>query len=279
MSETYCGKSCDTCDYMSSGKCPGCGEGPGHTEYGACDLAKCCRNKGHEKCESCKFNYDCYLLKDKEFMPEEMAKKTKNELFRRDRMEKIIPLLGYWIGILFWIKVANLVGLVFNNMPGLAFIGLAIILGCQVAYGVILLKISSAESRYKLAGILLLVSVVTTISVLFIPGVTPILAQLINLISTIISTVSIYYEISAHSEVLKDHNNMISREWMIVWQGTIASLALSICAGFLASAVYGIAVIMQLAASIISMGVAVLFFVYLYKTAQVFKTKEKTTEE
>ena len=48
MNETYCGKSCDICDYKISGKCPGCNEGPGHREFGACDLAMCCRDKGFQ---------------------------------------------------------------------------------------------------------------------------------------------------------------------------------------------------------------------------------------
>ena len=64
MSETYCGKNCDDCSYKISEQCPGCMEGPGHQTYGACDLARCCRDKGHEKCDTCRFNYDCYLLKD-----------------------------------------------------------------------------------------------------------------------------------------------------------------------------------------------------------------------
>lgn len=285
MNETYCGKSCDICDYKISGKCPGCNEGPGHREFGACDLAKCCRDKGYQKCEYCRFHYDCYLVKDKEFMPEEMAKKTKNELDRRDKMSKIAPMLAFWINILLWINLPSFIGGFLNNQeiakvsPALSMLGVLLILGSQLAYGLILMKISSADKRYKLAGIFLFISLAVTISVLFIPANAAVLIQAVNLVSSVISIVSIYFEIMAHAEVLRGIDNLLGRKWLVLWKWTLISLALSLASGFVMLAVANLATLMVLAATIISLVVTVLKIKYLYDTAKVFKNINVNTEE
>ena len=277
MNETYCGKSCDACDYKISGKCPGCNEGPGHREFGACDLAKCCRDKGYKVCESCRFHYDCYLVRDKEFMPEEMAKKTKNELDRRDKMSKIAPVLAIWINILLWINLPSFIGGLLNNQevakvsPPLSLLGVLLILGSQLAYGLILMKIALADKRYKLAGIFLLISLAVTILVLFIPANAAVLIQAVNLVATVISVVSIYYEIMAHAEVLRGIDNLLGRKWLALWKWTLISLALSLASGFVMLAVANLAALMVLATAIISLVVTVLKIKYLYDTAKVFK--------
>jgi len=44
MSETYCGKSCQTCGYRAETSCRGCLEEASRE----CKLALCCRQKGHK---------------------------------------------------------------------------------------------------------------------------------------------------------------------------------------------------------------------------------------
>ena len=115
MSETYCGKSCNECEYKISEQCPGCFEGPGNKEYGACELAKCCRNKGHEKCNMCRFDKECYLLRDKDFMPAEMAKKARVEIDKRNKMIEVAPVLAFWINILLWLYLPSFIGGLFSD--------------------------------------------------------------------------------------------------------------------------------------------------------------------
>lgn len=285
MSETYCGKSCEACEYMTSGKCPGCSEGPGHSEYGACDLAKCCRDKGHEKCEACRFNLDCYLLKDKEFMPEEMAKRTKVELGRRDQIVKIAPFLAFWINILFWINFPTFFGGMLNNADlvggrvEIALFGVILTFACNFIYGFILLKLAPAEKRYKLAGITFIASSAMSVVVLFIPTNSQMVIGLIEIIAMVVSLVSMYFEIFAHAEILRGVDNILGQKWIELWKWTVISMALSLVSGILVIAIAGLAELTLLAATMISLVVTVLKIKYLYDTSKVFKSQAVSEEK
>ncbi|MBQ5918951.1 MAG: hypothetical protein IIW92_10360 [Lachnospiraceae bacterium] len=206
-----------------------------------------------------------------------MAKKTKNELDRRDKMSKIAPVLAIWINILLWINLPSFIGGLLNNQevakvsPPLSLLGVLLILGSQLAYGLILMKIALADKRYKLAGIFLLISLAVTILVMFIPANAAVLIQAVNLVATVISVVSIYYEIMAHAEVLRGIDNLLGRKWLALWKWTLISLALSLASGFVMLAVANLAALMVLVAAIISLVVTVLKIKYLYDTAKVFK--------
>lgn len=69
MAETYCGKSCLECGQKDVLNCPGCKAGPGKQYGGDCELAKCCRSKGHQECSTCGFNGNCGTLRSKDRMP------------------------------------------------------------------------------------------------------------------------------------------------------------------------------------------------------------------
>ncbi len=64
--ESYCGKNCDQCAYRSQGSCPGCKDGPGMPYTRTCPLARCCQQKGHQKCDTCLFRENCRLLRQKD---------------------------------------------------------------------------------------------------------------------------------------------------------------------------------------------------------------------
>ena len=61
MSNTYCGKNCNECTLKEELNCPGCLAGPG-AMGGGCELAACCRTKGHENCSTCGFRVNCEKL-------------------------------------------------------------------------------------------------------------------------------------------------------------------------------------------------------------------------
>ena len=64
MSEMYCGKDCQTCAYREATECRGC---LSQRQY--CEIAHCCRSKGHESCETCSFRNGCGKLMEKENVP------------------------------------------------------------------------------------------------------------------------------------------------------------------------------------------------------------------
>lgn len=277
MSETYCGKSCDDCSYKISDKCPGCMEGPGHHTFGACDLAKCCREKGHEKCDTCRFSYDCYLLKDKEYMPENMAKKTMVELDRRENLSKNVPLLALWINVLLWLNVPSFIGGLFTTQTGeninkeLALLGVIITLTVEIVYGAALVKLAEVDSRYKLAGLLLLVSTGLSGFGFFMPASMEMPAVIMSLLATVLSTAASYYELSSHASVLRGIDNILSAKWIKLWNMTLIMFMLLFGGTFVSAAVASLGTLMVLASTIIALVVAVLKIKYTYDTAKIFK--------
>lgn len=277
MSETYCGKSCDDCSYKISDKCPGCMDGPGNQTFGACDLAKCCREKGHEKCDTCRFNYDCYLLKDKDYMPEEMAKKTMVELDRRENLSKNVPLLALWINVLLWLNVPSFIGGLFTTQTGenvnkqLALLGVIITLTVEIVYGVALVKLAEVDSRYKLAGLLLLVSTGLSGFGFFMPVSMEIPAVIMSLLATVLLIAASYYELSSHGAVLRGIDNVLSVKWLKLWNMTLILYVLLFGGSFVAAAVASLGTLCVFASTIIAFIVAVLKIKYTYDTAKIFK--------
>ena len=66
MSETYCGKSCQTCGYRAETSCRGCLEEASRE----CKLALCCRQKGHKTCDSCTYNTQCGMYRGRDTAPQ-----------------------------------------------------------------------------------------------------------------------------------------------------------------------------------------------------------------
>lgn len=288
MSETYCGKSCDACEYKISEQCPGCAEGPGHNEYGACELAKCCRKKGHEKCSMCRFDKDCYLLKDKDYMPEEMAKKTKAELDKRKRMIETAPLLSYWINILCILNIVSCIANIFVSdsitmtMPGLAALAKIVVLVVQVVCIIAFYKLSVCDVRYKKAsvclGLSLVISLISMALTVFLPWnneSVQLIVAAVSLLATVISYFGLYFEIMAHAFVLRGIDNLLGSKWLELWKMILIMLGLMIAATFLSPFIAGLATMLLLASGILGFSVSILKIVNLNKTAKVFAEQNK----
>ena len=100
--DTYCGKSCEFCSEKKSGSCPGCRVGPGRSLYSGCEIAGCCRSKGHESCETCTMKFGCGKRGRREGMPKERRRKAAEEEARRAEIARKAPFLGRWLWVLFW---------------------------------------------------------------------------------------------------------------------------------------------------------------------------------
>ena len=292
MNETYCGKSCDQCEYKISEQCPGCAEGPGHKEYGACELAKCCRNKGHEKCSMCRFDKDCYLLRDKDYMPEEMAKKTKVELEKRKRMIDTAPLLAYWANILFILNILSFIFSFFVSdyvamaLPAVASLSKLIVIIVQVVSIIGMYKLSVTERKYKMSaiclGVSLIISVFSMVLTLFLPWnseKTQLIIAAISLVATVISYFGLYYEIIAHASVLRGIDNVLGSKWLELWKLTAIMLGLMIAGYFTSPFIAGIASVLILASGMLGFFITISKIMNLNKMAKVFASQIKEDKE
>lgn len=159
MTGTYCGKNCAECTQKEILNCCGCKDGPGSMFGGDCIIAKCARDKGHETCETCGFKDNCSTLRNCAHMPDSRIEKIEAEEKRKAVIAQQAPILGKWLWIMFWLIIPSTMGGLMagktsvNTLPGLYFAGQIIAAICLIAYGVILIKLSSEETRYKIAGI------------------------------------------------------------------------------------------------------------------------------
>ena len=290
MAETYCGKNCAECALMEAQSCPGCQAGPGRRYYGNCELAKCCREKGHETCETCGFKETCKTLQDRDRQPEirrrkaeaqqkEQEKKREEERKRKERMANRAHVLGKWLWILFWLFVPALIASIMGNekisetAPDIYLTGQILSVVCSIAYGLVLLKASSEEDRYRTAGICLLVSAAAGFLTVILsrggtasPGL-----LLIALPASIVSLVGEYQEYYGHSAVLGDVDRELSAKWLSLWKWNIGCMVGVIGGGILGQVAPGLGLFIVLCSSIGVIIVHVLKLRYLYRTAKLFR--------
>lgn len=279
MSETYCGKSCAECSQKELLNCPGCKAGPGRQFGGDCELAKCCREKGHETCDTCGFNGSCTTLRRRDQQPEYRRMKIESEQRQKELLANRAAILGKWLWILFWLVVpATIAGImktenVMSVSPGIYLTGQIMNAVCSIAYGIILLKLSSVEDRYHTAGICTLITAGVSILIAFLFGASkaPTWSLIITLPAAVVGLIREYNEYNAHSSVLMGADNELSEKWTNLWKwfirctlGMIGSVVLVLIAPILGA-------ILLIVVSIGTVIVSIAKLVYLYRTAKVFR--------
>ena len=286
MLKNFCGKNCADCTQKEIMNCPGCLDGPGKQFYGDCVLAKCCREKGHETCETCSFSSTCTALKNCETMPEErkrnqeaeLAKKAA-ELAKKEAFAADAAVLGKWLTILFWLIIPSvIIGVMTTDTiaswyPNLYFIGQILSAVISGVYGFILLQLTKQNYQYKTAGMLCLITAAASGVVALISGTgeAPEWTMVITLPAAVVSLVGEYNEFMAHSSVVSFADRELSLKWEKLWKWTIG------CYG----ALFG-SIIIMLIASVLGLivllggliGLAVVSIaklVYVYNTAKAFR--------
>lgn len=279
MAETYCGKSCSECSQKDVLYCFGCKAGPGRLNGGACELAKCCREKGHETCDTCGSKAYCSTLRTRDQQPEIRKAKTESNKIKKETLAERALFLGKWLWILFWLVVpATIAGIMKNEnimkvAPGVYLAGQILNAACSVVYGAILLKLSSAESNYRTAGILTLITAGVSIlsTVLFGASEEPSWAQLIIVPAAVVGLFREYFEYKAHSCVLMGTDNDLSERWTKLWKwfiyctiGIIGGAVLILFAPLIGAVLLIVALVGWAIVSIVKL-------VYLYRTAKMFR--------
>lgn len=279
MSETYCGKSCGECTQKEELGCPGCKTGPGRQFGGECELAQCCRSKGHETCGTCGFNGNCGTLRTRDRQPEFRKRKMEAERQQKEAIAQRAPLLGKWLWILFWLIVpATVAGILGNNSmakiaPGVYVAGRMLGAVCTAAYGVILLKLAFAEDRYRTSGICALIAAGANLLMALMSGASvPAWSLLISLPTAVVALVGEYNEYQAHSIILTDVDNRLAGKWSVLWKWYVGFLIGMFGCILLIVIVPVLGLIALIAVAIGTVVVSVLKLVYLYRTAKLFRS-------
>lgn len=279
MSETYCGKICAECTQKEALNCPGCRPGPGRQFGGDCELAKCCRDKGHEVCETCGFKGNCNTLRGRESMPDYRRRKQEAEAQHRAAVAQRAPVLGKWLWILFWLIIPNsIAGLLTNDTvvsiaPALQLPGSILQAACSLTYGAILLKLAVYEGRYRTAGICALAAGASSVltAILTGTGSTPTWTLVYSAPVAIAALVGEYNEYMAHSSILTGVDNDLSDKWHKLWGWYILFMVALILSLLLTMIIPILGILVMLACAIGILVTGILKLVYLYRTAKLFR--------
>lgn len=283
MAETYCGKSCAECVHKEELKCPGCRVGPGNRIGGTCDLAKCCRAKGHETCETCSFQSNCGTLRRKESVPDDRRRKLAQSEEERAAIAKRAPILGKWLWILFWLFIPAEAASLFGNetiaqyIPFLGVLGQVVSGAVNIIYCLILIRLGSAESRYRHAGICALIAwALNLLAGALFGDAENVLSLLLTAPGAILALVGEYQEFAAHENALWGVDNTLSDKWGLLWKWNIGSYGALLGCAILILFAPVLAAIVVIGTAIAILVIHVVKLVYLYRTAKAFRSYDPT---
>lgn len=277
--ENFCRKTCEECTWKKQLNCPGCQKGPGRALSGDCKIAKCCREKGHETCSTCSFWDSCWTKKERDRMPELRIREAERCAEERRKLDERAPVIGKWMWLLFWLIVPGTISgfMTVENVvkwvPWLRIPGLILSIACNMAYALILLKLIPFGERYRPAALCALVGtgVDGFVSLAGLEQQSP-LWWLLMIPTLVIAYVGEYQEFCAHAEVLEGADNDLSGKWRTLWKWYIGSFAALFGSILLMVIIPVLGMLAMLAAVITMVVVGILKLVYLYRTAQRFRS-------
>ena len=275
MTNTYCGKNCESCTHKQALNCPGC------QGVKDCDIAKCCASKGHSQCTGCNFSPSCNTLRGKEYAPQYRQKRMEAEKIRVDAIAKRTPILGKWLWILFWLFIPSSIASILSNetlsllAPGMQIVGKILNIACMAVYAGIMIYLGNEEDRYRTAGKFMMANIGVSIVAALIPATIEYVGWLLLVAAaaSVLSLIAECNEYNANATILTGVNNALSDKWTTLWKwqlGTTCALIGSIILIFI-SILLGI--IVAFLALIGLCVVRILKLVYLYQTAKAFRTR------
>lgn len=287
MAETYCVKTCESCSQKEALNCPGCKAGPGRLLQGTCEIAQCCRSKGHETCLTCTTKPYCGKFSGRANMPEYFARKQRTAQEHKDMVARRAPFLGKWLWLLFWLVVpSEIAGLMTNDtvagwFPALLVPGQILTAVTLIAYGGILWVLREEDERYRTAAKCTFASAVLSVITLLIGSAEALsgIVVILTLGNGVVAMFGEYNEYTAHATVTNILDSHLSEQWDNLWKWYIGTFAATLGSAVLAIVVAAmqlglLAILLMLAMVAAAIGTAVvgiLKLVYLYRTAQLFR--------
>ncbi len=272
--KNYCGKDCETCAVREAEQCQGCRH---IADFGECEIASCCKDKGHESCSTCTQRTWCPTVRKAVSMPKYRREKTEAEAEINRRNREIAGLMVKWCVPLFWILLIlegmGLMDTLFEKVPVMQLVlnSAAILLYLLETF--FLYKMRPASERYgKAALFTMLTAVFSGISGFLSSGDTAqILTILIALPGAIFSYLAVYHTYNAHSDAVTDADGELAEKWEKLWKWTIYAL-IGMFLAVPVSAVLGIlGLLLLLAVMAATVICGVLKLVYLYRMIEVFR--------
>jgi hypothetical protein len=282
---SFCGNICEDCIRRNELHCAGCAAGPARFS-GGCAIADCCREKGHSACGTCTRESACGLYKSARQMPETRLAQREMQQARHQWLQEQSPVLGRWLGMLFWIAIVSQIAGVMTNenlvkrIPVLRLPGLLFVFACGMVYALILWRLRGIEARYGKAALGLAASEVFSVStVLIAQDRSSGLVLALTALALAGSVYGCYQEFHAHGEVLAGLDDTLAENWRKLWKWEIGLALGAFGCIFLVlfSAVLGVLATLAVAIGLVIAGI--LRLVYLWRTAKRFRNFSMESQE
>ena len=272
---TYCGKDCASCSYKEDLNCSGCKQGPGRPIDGDCKLARCCRDKGHENCETCLNKRNCGMWLDKGNMARQRKDRIEEEGKKQEECIHVAKELVKWVRILFWMVIPmELLALLGNDkftelVPALELpvtVGSCVV---QLVYAGVLYRMSMEKALYRKAAFFLGGSALLGVVSVFVPEVNGWMF-LVSIPALVVSLAAIYFEYTAHAEVVASFDWELSENWHKIWKWYLYGLIGVFASVFLIAIGPLLGIIAMLGCAILLIAAGILKYVYLYRMMRLF---------
>ena len=263
MSESYCLKSCADC-----GKCSGCRSGA----YAArCDIAKCCREKNHENCDSCTRGITCPTRSVRDMMPQKIHDQDRREAERLAAKRANAGVMAKWVSIIFWCTIAaiavGLLSFLEKAVPAFRWVelGARTVLNLVIAYGYWRMK--DVCDGFKTYAILALITHgLSSVHTALQEGP---LRTAITIPVFIVCVITFRMQYLTFRDALSGIDADMSEKWLKQWNLLKISLLLTF-GGLLACVILSVwGLVIPLAGMGILLFVVIREYVYLYQTAQI----------
>lgn len=275
----YCGKDCNACTYREELSCTGCQSGPGRVISGDCKLAHCCRDKGHETCETCALKRNCGTWLDKGSIPKQRIERIQEEKEKKEMVDRRAPFLGKWLWVLFWLIVPQVIANFMTGdtmaalVPALVKPGQIGLIICMLIRVIVLFIISGEHGSYRIAAILGMAGVAVDV-ILQVSGMEDIyIIFMLAVVQLVIMLFSEYHEYRAHTDVVMLIDAVISAQWDNYWKWNMYSIIGLVVSMFLVFLMPGFAALAMLASAIGLLVAGIKKLVCLYRTAKAFKAR------
>lgn len=264
MAESYCLKSCAECGREG---CAGCKAG---AFSGQCDIAKCCRVKNHESCESCTRGIYCPTRMGRDHMPEKIFQMQRREAELAVKYRADAAALAKWVKAIFWIIIAGIpVGLL-DLIPALGKVMPLFTLVMSGAVCCCYYRLKNVDERFgTVAGLQLAGMVMSTVQSYLPEG--GFLDVILTLASAVCGLVLIWLVCDTFRDALSGIDREMSEKWENQWK--LYKIGLYILLGCLVVAFIPVlnilAVIAILVAVVLLVFVSIREVVYLWQTAKI----------
>ncbi len=261
MDHNYCGKDCAVCEYHN--ECKGC-----DIMGRDCDIAECCRQRGHATCETCLTKDRCAKLLRKDHKHEERQEASRRAMFLSQENEVRAATMAPVLWKIFWLMVvANVLSLL-GFIPALNRIVTIFGYVAAIIVAMLVLTLKDVDKRFWTAGCCAMAAALLNLAGLFIGSNG--FVTLLSLASSVCSLFAMYYELNTMGEIVGQADVQLGQNWHNLWKYRMIALVTGIGCVLLVFIAAALAAIILLGVALAVLTLSVMQMVYYYKTAKLY---------